>query len=202
MPLIRKDTETAPAPAGQGALEKLRAAADDERFAAARELADQPDAVPALGAALASETNSRVRAAILSALVKVDTPESAQFILPLIRSDDAAVRTGALDALGLMPDAVGAHLGALLTDGDADVRLLACELARHLPAPAAARLMGDLIDREQEPNVCGAALDVLAEVGGAEALPALAKCQERLGGVPFVSFAIRAASERIRAKSP
>ena len=76
----------------------------------------------------------------------------------LIRSDEAAVRTAALDALRVMPQALATHLSALLRDPDADVRLLACDLARELPQPLATRLLCDLLATEQEVNVCGAAV--------------------------------------------
>ena len=201
MPLIRKDPPSAaPAGAPDDALRALATGTTDARFAAARSLSGRPEAVASLGQALAAEQDDRVREAILTALSRVGSAESAQVIMPLIRSDDASVRTAALDALRLMPDAVAEHLAGLLADGDADVRLLACELARHLPGPLATRLICDLLDHEAEPNVCAAALDVLAEAGGPEALPVLTRCQDRFADIPFLSFAIRVAADRIRAK--
>ena len=201
MPLIRKD----PAPAGPAAelgdaMRVLTSGSSDARFTAARALSGNPEAVPALGQALTSEQDGRVREAILTALSRVGTAQAAQMIMPLIRSEDASVRTGALDALRLMPDAVAGHLAELLADSDADVRLLACELARQLPGPLATRLICDFLDHETEPNVCAAALDVLAEAGGTEALPVLARCQDRFADIPFLSFATRVAADRIRAK--
>ena len=67
-------------------------------------------------------------------------------------------------------------MAPLFSDPDSDVRLLATELARNMKASEATRLLCDLIEREQHPNVCAAAIDVLMEVGTPEALPALEKC--------------------------
>ena len=72
--------------------------------------------------------------------------------------------------------------GAVVRDRDSDVRLLATELARNMKASEATRLLCELIEREQHPNVCAAAIDVLTEVGTPEAIPALEKCAARFAG--------------------
>jgi len=92
-------------------------------------------------------------------------------------------------------------LPSLLRDRDVDVRLLACELARNLPADEASRVLCELLDHETEPNVCGAAVEVLAEVGGPEALPSLARCAERFRGTPFLDYSIKVTTDRIRLES-
>lgn len=202
MPLIRKDpAPAAPPPSSAEVIERLRAGTDDERFAAARSLSDRPDAVPALGAALVAEAAPRVREAILTSLARLGGADSVAAVAPLIRSDDAGVRTGALDALRLMPDAVAAALPQLLSDTEADTRLLACELARHLPPALGSRMLCDLLTEETEPNVCAAALDVLVEIGGLDALPTLSLCQARFADIPFLVFAIRVAQDRLGAKT-
>jgi HEAT repeat protein len=138
-----------------------------------------------------------VREAILTSLTYIGTPEAGDAMIPHVRSDDAGLRTAVLDALRAMPGVVAARLPALLADPDPDVRLLACELVRCMPGPNGSQLLCDLIQRETEANVCGAAIEVLAEVGGPEALPALARCASRYPTEPFLAFAIRIATERI-----
>jgi HEAT repeat protein len=123
--------------------------------------------------------------------------EAAAVVLPHLRSDDAARRVAALDALRAMPSAAGGHLPRLLADADPDVRLLACEIARSLPADEADRALVELIEREENANVCGAAIEVLAETGGPSSLPALARCGARFPDDPFLGFAVKAASDRI-----
>ena len=202
MPLVRKGGGGPLPGAGvPGAEAQLHGATPDERWIAARALAGQAQAVGELSAALSIEPDARVREAILTGLARIGTPESAEAILPLIRSDDADLRTGALDALRVMPRALEAHLAGLLGDPDADVRLLACDLARDLPPAVATRLLSELLDHEYEANVCAAAVDVLAECGGPEALPALSACASRFADVPFLVFSLRLAGERIRTQS-
>jgi HEAT repeat protein len=193
MPLVRRPpppTEAAAPAAGPGQ-------GSDERWSAARAAADRPDGVMLLATALAGESDPRVREAIFTGLARIATVESAGVVAPYVRSDDAGLRTGAMDALRAMPDAARAHLSALLADSDADVRLLSCELARGLPESEANRLLGDLLERETEKNVCAAAIEVLAEIGRPEALPALRRCAARFAADPFIAFSVKVATDRI-----
>ena len=199
MPLIRSK---AAAPAGE-AFDREKIVAEilqgsiDERWAAARAAADLPSGLDILSQALAQETVPRVREAIFTSLGRIRTPASAAVAAPYLRSDDPDIRTGALDALRAMPDATAPHLAGLLGDADADVRLLACELVRNQPAEAANELLMSLIASEAEPNVCGAAIEVLAEIGTPAALPVLAQCAARFPDDPFLGFAIGMARDRI-----
>jgi HEAT repeat protein len=175
---------------------------DDDRWAAARAAADCPDAAQALGDAVARERNPRVREAIFTSLSRIGTAESIEALLPLLRSDDSALRTGALDALRAMKSLVQPYVAQLIHDQDSDVRLLACELVRVLPGEDASGLLCALLDSEREANVCASAIEVLAEVGGPDALPALARCEERFSTTPFLVFSIRITADRIRSQSP
>lgn len=204
MSLIRKSpgpVTPPPAQSEEALLAALANGTDDERWAAARAAPDLPHGVKALADALPRERNSRVREAMFTSLVRAATTESAEAVLPLLRSDDAQLRTGALDALRAMKEAVWTYVPQLLNDPDADVRLLACELTRNLPDAEAAHLLCVLLDAETEPNVCGSALEVLAEVGGAQVLPVLARCEERFRGFAFLKFAIKTTADRIRSQS-
>jgi len=196
MPLIRKTPGATPPASASSPATALRDGTPDERWAAARSLATPAD-VDALGQALATEPDPRVREAILTSLARIDSREAAAAVIPHIRSDDAALRTAALDALRAMAQASGAALPDLLGDADSDVRVLACEVVRASPDPRATRLLCDLLDRDPEPNVCAAAIDVLAEVGGPDALPALNRCAERFPDQPFLAFSAKVAMDRI-----
>jgi len=204
MPLIRRGGGRSPPVEDNGSDPErlLRDGTSDQRWAAARSLAGQPQAVDALGGALSTESDARVREAILTGLARIGTPASAEAIVPLIRSEKADVRTAALDALRLMPRALEAHLTTLLKDAEPDVRVLACDLARELPPPVATRLLCALLAHDAEANACAAAVEVLAECGEASALQALAACAERFADVPFLVFSANIASERIRAQAP
>jgi HEAT repeat protein len=146
------------------------------------------------------ESEPRIREAIFTSLARIGTHESAEAVLPCLRSDDSQLRTVALDALRAMPNATVSHLPELLHDADPDVRLLACDLARSQPAAEASRLLGEVLARDSEANVCAAAVEVLSETGGPNLLPLLAQCAARFPDDPFLAFAIRVASERLGAQ--
>jgi HEAT repeat protein len=169
----------------------------ESRWTAARALAGQPEAVPALAAALGRETVPRVREAIMTALMRVGDAASVEAILPYLRSQDAGLRAAAIEALQAMSAAIAPFISPLFADPDSDVRLLATELARNMQASEATRLLCGLIEREPHPNVCAAAIDVLTEVGTPEALPALENCAARFAATPFLPFAVAVAIARI-----
>jgi HEAT repeat protein len=197
MPLV-KGSKSQP---GGGGSAPDRAALDspdaESRWTAARALGDDIDAVPALAAALGREDVPRVRGAIITALMRIGDPASVEAILPSMRSQDAGLRATAIEALQALPEAVAPFMARLLDDRDSDVRLLATELARNMNASEATRLLCDLIEREQHPNVCAAAIDVLTEVGTPAALPSLENCALRFASTPFLPFAISVAIARI-----
>ena len=169
----------------------------ESRWTAARALAGQADAVPALAAALGREPTPRVREAMMTALIRIGNAASIEVILPYLRSQDAGLRAAAIEALQALPEAIAPFMAPLLSDDDSDVRLLATELARNMEASEATRLLCELIEREHHPNVCAAAIDVLTEVGTPEALPTLEKCAVRFAATPFLPFAISVAMSRI-----
>jgi HEAT repeat protein len=196
MPLIRGDRGSA-APGAPAAPRSLNSPDAENRWAAARALAHQAEAVPELAAALRRETVPRVREAILTSLIRTGGTASAEAIVPCLRSDDAGLRAAAIEALQALPSALAPIVSQLFSDPDSDVRLLATELARNMKASDATRLLCGLIEHEPHPNVCAAAVEVLAEVGTPEALPVLERCAARLSATPFLPFAISIAIARI-----
>jgi HEAT repeat protein len=190
MPFVKK-TPAGAAPAEDVAAltAALRDADPEARWRAARALGGRAEAVPALAAALGTEQAAHVREAIMTALMRVGDAASVRALLPSMRVQDAGERAAAIEALQAIPGAVQPFLEALLADADTDVRILAAELARNLPEAEATRILCTLIMREPHPNVCAAAIEVLAEVGTADAIPALQACAARFAGSPFVPFA-------------
>jgi HEAT repeat protein len=85
----------------------------------------------------------------------------------------------------------------LFGDSDTDVRILATELARNMPAKDAMQVLCRLLENEQHPNVCAAAIDVLAEVGTLDAVPSLRACAARFANTPFLPFAVETTIARI-----
>ena len=202
MPLVKK---SASQPSGvlpaaddhAGLLKKLSSPEPDARWNAARALGNDPKDVPALAAALAIEPMPRVREAIMTALIRIGDESSAAALLPYLRSPDAARRGAAIEALQSLPGATAPFMLALLRDNDSDVRILAIELVRGMPPAEATRLLCSVLEQERHPNVCASAVDALAELGTAEALPALQTCAQRFAETPFLPFAISVAIARI-----
>lgn len=169
----------------------------DTRWNAARTLGGHPEAAPALAVALSEEQVPRVREAIMTALIRIGGSASVAALLPYLRSQDAGLRSSAIEALQALPDAVRPFMSRLLQDDDTDVRILATEVARNFSADEATHLLSSLLAHERHPNVCAVAIDVLAEVGTPAAIPVLRACANRFAETPFLPFAISMAIARI-----
>jgi HEAT repeat protein len=194
MPFVKRDIAVpspAAAPADELAAHIAALASRDveARWQGARALAGRAEAVAPLAAALGVEAIPRVREAIMTALMRVNSASGVEALLPYLRSQDAGKRAAAIEALQGLPHEISPFLTALLADGDSDVRILATELARNFPAAEATRLLCGLLMVEPHPNVCAAAVDVLAEVGTEDAIPVLEQCGRRFAGTPFLPFA-------------
>jgi HEAT repeat protein len=167
------------------------------RRRAARDLAAHPGAAPVLGARLPAEPDAAVREAMFAALAGIGDAAAARALLPLLRSEDAMLRNGAIGALAMMPEAVAPFVEAQLADADPDVRILALNLLGELPHPRSAHWAADALARESQVNVAAAAVEVLADLGGPEHAPALRAAGARFAADPFVGFAVATALERV-----
>jgi HEAT repeat protein len=203
MPFVKRDSPKTHAGRrdAEGLMKDLVSEDSETRWHAARGLGGCAEAVPALTTALATEQVPQVREAMATALLRVGDEASVAALVPHLRSPDAGLRSVAIEALQALPGATLPFLGRLLADEDSDVRILAMELLRGAPAADATHLICGLLEHEQHPNVCGAAIDVLAEIGTREALPFLRACGVRFAGSPFLPFAVSAAIARISAES-
>lgn len=185
-----------------GLLAQLADADAAARRWAARDLAeadaaDRAAAAPALCAQLAREADASVREALFTSLARLGGEPVVAGVLPLLRSEEPALRNGAIELLAQLPDASAPHVQALLTDADADVRIFAVNLLGALPHPSVPQWIAQVLARETEPNVVGAALEVAAEVANADTLPALRALAARFPADPFIGFAAALAVERI-----
>jgi len=210
MPLIKR-LPSAPVPrdpvppsgeeASSDPIRGMRADDAGQRRAAARRLGLEPERYPetlaALADALRTETVAEVRDALLWALVRIGSEAAARELVLLLRDEDPGRRNGALDALRSLADRVRPLLPELLRDPDPDIRLLSTELTRSLPPSEASRLLAAMLEEETHPNAVAAAVDVLASIGTAEALPVLRALAERFRHEPFLPFAIEIAVARI-----
>ncbi len=170
------------------------------RRRAARTLAEMPGAVPVLCAHLADEPSLSVRSIILTGLIVSKSPAVVAGLLPLLDSEDANLRNGAIEALQQMPDAVAPHVEAMLADPDSDLRIFAINVLAALPHPNVPAWLRQVVASDPHVNVCAAALDALAEVGEPDAIPDLEDLAERFSDVVFIRFAVDATIRRIRGR--
>ncbi|QEP43770.1 HEAT repeat domain-containing protein [Ectothiorhodospiraceae bacterium BW-2] len=169
-----------------------------ERRWAARDLASCGEAaVEGLIRALPAETVLVVREAILDALLTIGGRGVIEGLIPLLRSDDAALRNGVIEVLQGMPDDIAPYMAQILADEDSDVRIFAIDILQMLSHRSGPQWLLEVIERESHVNVLAAAIDRLAEVGTPEMIPALERLRQQWQQQPFISFAIKAAIQRI-----
>jgi HEAT repeat protein len=179
MPLVRRDPPRPPESKG------VSAAAPSPR-----DLTCRTGAADDLGNALEAEKDPRAREALLATLLAIADPSAAAALARHLRSEDAWLRNACIEALRAMPAAAASVLPNLLTDADPDVRLLATEIVRTQPTEAANGMLARLLEHETHPNVCGAAVEVLAEVGTTDAVTALRTARTRFASEAFLPLAI------------
>lgn len=187
-----------------GLLAQLRTGDAEQRRWAARDLMAQPaanhaQAAAALGEQLLREAQPAVRESIFTTLAGLASEASAAALLPLLRSDDAQLRNGAIEALAGMPQAVGPRIAGLLRDADPDVRIFTVNLLGELRHPQVLAWLQQVLVQEPQVNVVAAAVEVLAEVGSPEHADVLRAARQRFADDDFIGFAVDMAIERIEA---
>lgn len=182
-----------------GLLAQLRSPDAERRRWAARDLAAYPQAVPALGELLPREADEGVRYALFTSLATIADEAAAAVLLPLLRSEDARLRNGAIESLAGMPQAVAPRMAALLHDADPDVRIFACNLLSELRHPKVPDWLLQVLAQDRQVNVVAAAVEALAEAGSPQHVPALEAAARRFADDVFIGFATQMAIDRIEA---
>ncbi len=180
-----------------GLLAQLRSGSAEQRRWAARDLAVFPQAAAALGEQLLGETEPSVRQTLFTSLTTYASDEAVAALLPLLRSEDAQMRNGAIEALSAMPRAVAPRVDSLLRDSDPDVRIFTVNMLGELRHEKVVPWLEQVLQQERQVNVVAAAIEVLAEVGSPADIPALQAAIGRFDGDPFIGFAAQVAIERI-----
>jgi HEAT repeat protein len=180
-----------------GLLQQLSDESTEIRRWAALDLAAFPDAVEALCAHLQQETQPPVREAMLTALIEIGGDAVVLRLMPLLRSEDAAIRNPVIEVLQQLPDAVAPHIETMLQDPDPDYRIFAVNVLSNLRHPQTPGWLQAVIERDADFNVCATVVEVLAEVGTPEAIPALRALPGRFSDEPFMQFCVDAAIRRI-----
>jgi HEAT repeat protein len=181
-----------------GLLQQLSSDDVNERRWAARDLVQHSAAAaPALCQQLGSEPDRATCEAISISLVKIGGAEVVSGLLPLLHSDDAALRNGVIDILKELPADVAPHMEALLDDPNPDVRIFVVNVLEALRHPKVENWLIAVISIDPHVNVVASALDLLGEVGTESALPALGKVIKRFPAEPFIAFAVNNAIQCI-----
>ena len=164
---------------------------------AARDLADCHDSSAALVEQLQQEQDSSVREIILTTLTHLGDEEAVSGLVNCLRSEDASLRNEAIEAMKLLPSAVAPIMGQLLKDADPDVRIFAVNVLESLRHEQVEEWLREVIEEDDHVNVCGAAVDLLGEVGSSQSREALENLRARFPDEPFISFAADLALKRI-----
>jgi HEAT repeat protein len=194
-----------PEEASSGELAALLESADaTERRHAARDMLHCRDAANALVSRLKREDKTTVREAILTTLIRLDDPSATAGLADCLRSEDAALRNEAIEALrelaasGDKANAVPPVLLALLSDPDPDVRIFAVNIIESSRHPDVERWLIKVIEQDAHVNVCATAVDLLCEVGTEAAIDPLLHLKSRFVHDAYIQFAADLALKRIR----
>lgn len=205
MGFVKRDTSARP-PAEEGGprrscTELLGELVHDDaavRRWAARDLVACPGAALALVERLKNEPLASVREVILTTLIRQGDAAAVSGLVDCLRSEEAAPRNEAIDAMKQLPDEVAPLMEQLLADADADVRIFAVNVLESMRHPQVEGWLIDVLLSEPHVNVCAAAIDVLSEVATARSRPALEQVTTRFGDEPYIQFAADLALGRLR----
>ena len=146
---------------------------------------------------LPTECEEQVLEAIFVALARSADPMVVEPLLDLLSSEDVWLRNRALEMLAAYPQPVLEHVMQRFEHADADTRIFLVNLMTDLRHPQVLPWLLQVLEFEAHVNVVAAALEVLAEVGDASALPVLDEVLQRFAHEPFMVFAAQLAQQRI-----
>jgi len=205
MPLIRPSSldvasESPPEQAHSLADLTVQLASSDAgaRRLAALEMLAHPKASKVLLTHLKEEASATVREAIFTTLARLDDPAALSGLAEFLRSEDANLRNGAIEALKLTPDHTASVVPKLLSDPNSDVRILTISILESLRHPSVEEWLVAVIENDSHLNVCGAALDLLVEVGSPGAAGAVERLKARFPAEPYIQFAANLALKRLK----
>jgi HEAT repeat protein len=203
MGLVRKTAPTEPeeavpaAPSVETLLEQVHDTDPEVRREAALSLVEVTEAVPILLARVGTETEVRVRDAVLTTLAAHDTPTVAAGLAVHLASDEASLRTSVAETLATMPRSALGLMPDLLAAPDHDVRVMTAMILADLPHPDAKAWLLRMIAEDPHPNVVTGAVDALLPAADAGDAPILQAAVARFPDDPFLRFTVQAALPRL-----
>lgn len=178
--------------------QRLRDKESEVRRLAALELASHKGASPVLVACLMAEQSATVRDAIFTSLASMKDPGAIPGLCECLRSENVSLRNGAIDALKLMPEQAVEWIPQLLADPNPDVRILTISILESLKSPEVEGWLVAVLERDTHVNVCGSALDVLAEVASVRSRDAIQAVRERFPSEAYIQFAVALALKNLK----
>jgi len=203
MALIKKDSVAVALPITeqpQNGPDLVAALSSDDattRRRAARDLRGYPGVSEALLHRLALESDPAVREVIFTTLAQLKDPVAVAGLVACLRSEVPALRNEAVEMMKGLPDEVAPLMEGLLVDPDPDTRILAVNILESLRHPLVETWLIRVIEADPHVNVCGAALDLLTEVGSPQAVAAIGQLKSRFANQPYIQFTADLALARI-----
>jgi HEAT repeat protein len=191
--LVKRSASAEPAAAfdPKAGLRDLDAPDPALRRHAAQALRQCPDALDELCRRLAVEPEGDVRAALLSNLIGQKSPGVADRLASLFDKGDAALRNEVMEALWAMPEQSIGTMQAMVASPDGRQRLLAVNVLSEIPDPRAVELLEQVLVREDDVNICLAAVDGLAHGGDFRSAGRLAAFAARFPDVDQAQFVVQ-----------
>lgn len=180
-------------------LAELESADAAVRRQAAQALAGDPEAVDGLCGRLGREDDVAVWDAILTSLVRTGGSGALKGLLGFLRAEPAQLRNEVLEALKTFPEAeMLPNIESLMAAPDPHLRIAVIHLIQALGYPAGVEMLTAVLDREEHVNVAATAVELLAEMGTPDAVPALERARARFADQLFMTFAIDTALARVQ----
>lgn len=170
----------------------------DQRRQAAREIIACEGASQSLVAQLSEEENPSVRHVIILSLTQIGDDIALQGLVDCLRSENAALRNEAIEAIKQLPQEIAPVMARLLNDPDPDVRIFTVNILESLCHDDVEKWLLEVIRNDSHVNVCATAVDLLGEVGTANALEDLNLLKSRFENEPYIQFAADLAIRRVQ----
>lgn len=154
-------TPTAAEPDFQASVAALDSETPADRQSAIRSLEGNAQALPALAARLAIETEAPIREKLALVLSRAEGAEIPSLLLPHLRSQDAELRSLVAEILSHHPASIVPRLPDLLADDDPAFRIHILTIAKMLPVAGLGELLAGVLLHDPDVNVVAAALELV-----------------------------------------
>jgi HEAT repeat protein len=156
----------------------------------ARELSRFPQSIDLLYTSLLNETNMLVRKSIVTSLFIIGGEEVVRLLVPLLESQDANLRNNVLETLRSLPEYMEKYIKLLLGHNDETLRLIGVDFLALYSSDLVGDLLLDLLKKENNFNVCIAAVEKLISIEGANYFEIFDELTKRFPSEPFLKFVI------------